>query len=165
MAIFSRSDKPRQKSDGRVNLAARGMALDTSISIIATGMIVTGDVVTDGIVRIEGEVRGTVRAGRAVLLGPNGRVDGDIVTEEAVVGGTVAGTIVASGRLELQSTCAVFGELISRPTHLKVEEGAQFAGEVKLLDAEDPMAVLGGQPFQDGNRPSGSDDEVDVRVA
>ena len=109
--------------------------MDGAISIIGPGMVVTGDLVSEGIVRIEGEVRGTIRAGKAVVLGPAGRVDGDIVTGDAVIGGYVSGTIVAHNRLELQSTCVVEGEIQAKPQHLKVDEGARFRGEVRMVDA------------------------------
>jgi cytoskeletal protein CcmA (bactofilin family) len=183
MALFTKTTNvtPAPKPRDRNALNSRGIAVDAAISIIASGMVVTGDVVTDGVVRVEGELRGSIRAAKAVLLGPNGRVDGDIFTEEAVIGGTVTGTIVANARLELQSTCAVFGEIISRPQHLKLDEGARFAGEVKLLDAENPMNVLGvdsevggtdNRPQDDpsgdydSSRPSDYPDENgDVRVA
>jgi cytoskeletal protein CcmA (bactofilin family) len=133
MALFSKAET-QQKSRDRQIQAVRALPIDGAISIIGAGMLVTGDVVTEGVVRVEGEVRGTIRAGKAVILGAGGRVDGDIITEDAVIGGHVSGTIVASNRLELQSTCMVEGEIQAKPQHLKLEEGAQFRGEVRMLD-------------------------------
>ena len=47
---------------------------ETVISIIGPGMKVVGDLVTDGTLRIEGTVEGTIRAGKAVVIGKDGVV-------------------------------------------------------------------------------------------
>lgn len=100
------------------------------ISIIGPGMRVVGDCATEGTLRIEGSVEGTVRAGKAVVLGKDGVVDGDITTQDAVIGGRVTGSIVAESRLELQATCSVEGQIHAR--RIKLEEGGHVDGTVKI---------------------------------
>jgi cytoskeletal protein CcmA (bactofilin family) len=100
------------------------------ISIIGPGMKVIGDCETEGTLRIEGSVEGTVRAGKAVVVGKEGVVDGDIVTQDAVVGGRVTGSIVAESRLELQATCVVEGQIKAR--RIKLEEGGKVNGMVQI---------------------------------
>lgn len=46
-------------------------------SVVARGMVLKGDCETDGVLRIDGRVTGTVRA-RSLSIGPDGRVDGDV---------------------------------------------------------------------------------------
>src|SRR5688572_26883142 len=113
MAIFKKNDVSAQKPRERVALPTRAAQGD-AISIIATGMTIVGDVTTEGVIRIEGEVHGTIRAGKAVVLGQGGHVEGDIHTEDAVIGGRVTGSIEARARVELQSTCTVTGEIRTR---------------------------------------------------
>jgi cytoskeletal protein CcmA (bactofilin family) len=136
MALFGKAASTNRKPRERAFHAIRGLPMDGAISIIGPGMIVVGDVVTEGIVRIEGEVKGTIRAGKAVILGATGRIDGDIFTDEAVIGGSVTGTIVATNRLELQNSCVVEGEIHARPQHLVLEEGARFRGEVRMTETD-----------------------------
>jgi cytoskeletal protein CcmA (bactofilin family) len=100
------------------------------ISIIGPGMSVSGDCETEGTLRIEGTVEGTVRAGKAVVVGREGEVRGDIVTQDAVIGGRVTGTVTAASRLELQSTCVIEGEIRAR--RIKLEEGGKVNGQVKV---------------------------------
>ena len=100
------------------------------ISIIGPGMRVVGDCETEGTLRIEGSVEGTVRAGKAVVVGKDGVVDGDITTQDAVVGGRVTGSIVAESRLELQATCVVEGQIQAR--RIKLEEGGKVNGMVQI---------------------------------
>ncbi len=103
------------------------------ISIIGPGMRVVGDCDTEGTLRIEGSVDGTVRAGKAVVVGKDGVVDGDVATQDAVIGGHVTGSIVAESRLELQATCVIEGEIRAR--RIKLEEGGVVNGNVTTGEA------------------------------
>src|SRR5439155_1262324 len=86
---------------------------EAGLSIIGTGMRVVGDITADGVVKIEGTVVGTVRAGRQVLVGKGGEVEGDVISREAIIGGEVRGSIRADERIEIQSTSVVHGELVA----------------------------------------------------
>ena len=103
---------------------------ESVISIIGPGMRVVGDCETDGTIRIEGMVEGSVRAGKAVVVGKDGVVSGDIATQDAVISGTVNGTVVADSRLEIQATSLIEGDVRAR--RLQLEEGAIFNGTVHM---------------------------------
>jgi cytoskeletal protein CcmA (bactofilin family) len=112
------------------------------ISIIGPGMRVIGDCETEGTLRIEGTVEGTVRAGKAVVVGKDGVVLGDIQTQDAVIGGRVTGTVVAESRLELQATCLIDGEIRAR--RIKLDEGGTVNG--KVLMGETSLQTGSGKP-------------------
>src|SRR5215203_2176702 len=139
MAMFSKSDDRSARERGAVTL--RMGNAENAISIIGAGMQIQGDIVTDGTVRVEGKIKGTIRAGKAVVLGKEAEVVGDIFTQDAVIGGRVTGTLVAESRLELQSTCVVDGSVRARAEHLQLEEGARFNGQIEMIDGRD-----GGAP-------------------
>lgn len=107
-----------------------GTPMETVISIIGPGMKVVGDCETDGTIRVEGSVTGSLRAGKAVVVGKDGVVEGDITTQDAVISGHVTGTLVAESRLELQATCRVEGEIRAR--RMQLEEGAVLNGTVAM---------------------------------
>lgn len=111
---------------------------DTVISIIGPGMRVVGDCETEGSVRIEGEVKGAVRAGKAVVIGRDGVVYGDVHTQDAVVSGTVTGSVVAISRLELQATSRIDGDIQAR--RLQLEEGAVLNGTVQMKEVPEGPA-------------------------
>ncbi len=119
----------------------RAMPGEASMSLIGPGMNIVGDLVTDGTVRIEGRIEGTVRAGKAVVVGKGGEVVGDVITQDAVIGGTIRGTVVAESRLELQATCDIEGQIRARSQHLQLEEGARFNGQVQMLDGSESLAL------------------------
>src|SRR2546427_2281887 len=73
---------------------------ETGLSIIGTGMRGGGDITAEGAGKIEGTVVGTVRAGRQVLVGKGGEVEGDVISREAIIGGGVRGSIRAAARGE-----------------------------------------------------------------
>ena len=49
--------------------SGNGASPESVISIIGPGMRVVGECATDGTLRIEGSIQGTVRAGKAVVVG------------------------------------------------------------------------------------------------
>ena len=115
---------------------------DGVISIIGPGMRVVGDCETEGTLRIEGTVEGTVRAGKAVVIGKDGAILGDLFTQDAVIGGRVSGTIVAESRLELQATCLVEGEIRAR--RIKLDEGGRINGNVQTGETAATQAAKKG---------------------
>lgn len=131
MALFGKNAEDGEKM--AKEQSAPPAARDTVISIIGPGMRVTGDCDTDGTLRVEGTVEGTIRAGKAVVVGKEGVVLGDIRTQDAVIGGQVTGIIVAESRLELQATCVINGEIRAR--RVKLDEGGTVNGNVNMTEA------------------------------
>lgn len=116
--------------------AGNGAPMESVISIIGPGMKLVGDCETDGTIRIEGSVEGSVKAGKAVVVGKDGRVKGDITTQDAVISGTVVGSVAADSRLELQATARIDGEIRAR--RMQLEEGAILNGTVQMAAAPKP---------------------------
>src|SRR5262245_57949881 len=118
-------------------------------SLIGRGMRVSGDCETEGTLRIEGVVEGTVRAGKAVVVGKDGLVQGDINTQDAVIGGRVTGMVIAESRLELQATCIIEGEIRAR--RIKLDEGGKVNGKIQMGEVSQmprpaqPMKPSAGQ--------------------
>lgn len=142
MSIFRKNTPPPSPARDRPISSRPPSIGDAAISIIGQGMVVIGDLTTDGIIRIEGEVQGTIRAAKSVIIGKEGVVKGDLVTAEAIIGGRVQGTITADHRLELQSTSFVDGEVRSRAECMKLEEGARFSGRVQILGEEGQISTI-----------------------
>jgi cytoskeletal protein CcmA (bactofilin family) len=99
-------------------------------------MKVVGDCSSDGTIRIEGQVEGSVKAAKSVVIGKDGLVVGDVVTQDAIVAGRVNGSLTAESRVELQASCRVQGDIRSR--RVKLDEGGQVDGQLH-------MGAQGGQ--------------------
>jgi len=100
------------------------------VSIVGPGMKVVGDCTSDGTIRVEGQVEGAVRAAKSVVVGKDGVVLGDIVTQDAIVAGRINGSVTAESRVELQATCRVQGDIRSR--RIKLDEGGQVDGQLHM---------------------------------
>jgi len=103
---------------------------ETGLSIIGAGMRVVGDITAEGVVKIEGTVVGTVRAGRQVLVGKGGEVEGDVISREAIIGGEVRGSIRADERVEIQATSVIHGDVAAK--RLLVQDGGEINGVVRM---------------------------------
>lgn len=135
-------------------------APETVISIIGPGMKIVGDCETDGTIRVEGLVEGSVKAGKAVVVGKDGKVDGTVATQDAVISGTVAGTVTAESRLELQATARIEGDIYAR--RMQLEEGALVNGQVHMGEVAEKRASR-GSPSSTPSGESGGGPEGDER--
>ena len=138
MAIFSSAApegepaKPpfnRRKGDG------------VPLSIVARDMTITGDLQTEGVVKVEGRVTGTIRATSQIIISPGATIEGDLITNEAVVAGEVQGTIRASDRVELQASAFVRGDIYT--PRISVLEGGRVSGEVNM--SADPLTAASAE--------------------
>ena len=134
--------------DSRQAAAAREVT--DVVSVIAPGMKVLGDMECDGTVRVEGKVEGAIRASKSVVVGKNGRVTGDIETQDVVIAGRVVGTVSGASRVELQETCHIEGDIRSR--RIKLEEGGQVEGRFHMSKAAD-AAPAGESAASGGPKP------------
>ncbi|HKU59993.1 MAG TPA: polymer-forming cytoskeletal protein [Gemmatimonadales bacterium] len=125
MGIFSNPARDEQGNELR-----RRKTDQIPFSIIASDMTVIGDLETDGVVRIEGRVKGTVRVGAQVLVASGAVIEGDLHTQEAVIAGQVSGGIRATDRVELQGSAVVSGDI--HTPRIAIVEGAKVSGEVKM---------------------------------
>lgn len=137
MAIFAKDESVTDSKNG----VAGG---EGAMSIIAAGMVVTGDIDSAGVVKVEGRVEGSVRTARQVLVGRQGEVKGDIETREAIIGGRVEGTITATERVDVQGTASVVGDIHTKS--IVVQEGGKINGSVKMVEGSARSAESKPQP-------------------
>ncbi len=130
MAIFGKDDTSPRSGN-------RGSANETSLSIVSAGTAIAGDITCNGVLKVEGEVEGSVRQARQVLLAKNGAIRGDVTAHEIVIGGTVDGNVSAADRLELQPTAVVNGDITTKS--IIVMEGARINGAVRMAE----LALVG----------------------
>ncbi len=127
MAIFSQQDAPQKPAP---EPGKRRGAQQPSLSMISSDLRIIGDLETDGVVKIEGHVEGTIRAGSQVLVSQGAHIKGDIYTKEAILGGEVVGVVQAEERVEVQATALVNGDIITK--RIVVLEGGRVNGAVKM---------------------------------
>ena len=124
------------RKDDRNPAQDKAARREPGLSVVACGMSISGHLDTNGVVKVEGKVTGSIRAERQVLVAKGGMVDGDILTREAVIGGEVRGAIYADERVEVQATSLINGDIMTK--RILLQEGGEVNGHVRM---EDPKAL------------------------
>jgi cytoskeletal protein CcmA (bactofilin family) len=110
-------------------------------SILQEGMFVQGSLDAKGDVRLDGRLDGRIRVSERLTVGVSGALTADVEAGEAIIMGSVEGTIRAHRRLELRKGAKVMGD-ISTPV-LMIEEGVHFHGNCNMRPSETASTSLG----------------------
>ena len=102
-------------------------------SLIGTGTTITGDIASNGDVRIDGVLKGNIRGSARILIGENGIVEGDIEGQQADIMGRVEGKIVVKELLNLRSKAMIKGDI--RAGKLQIEPTVVFNGQCQMGEA------------------------------
>lgn len=108
----------------------------SSTSMIGADLVIVGNLISNGLVQIDGEIQGDVH-GTHIIVGESARITGGIVSEEVVVRGTVMGSI-RGRKVMLQAESKVEGDIYHKT--LAIEQGAYFEGKSRRTD--DPLAGI-----------------------
>jgi cytoskeletal protein CcmA (bactofilin family) len=98
----------------------------SSMNKIGDGTSINGDINSNGDIRIDGSIVGTVKCKGKLILGPSGIVQGDIICANAEISGTVKGNVQVNELLNLKASANVNGEIGTGK--LSIEPGANFSG-------------------------------------
>jgi len=96
--MFKKASKPQTRID----------------TLIGAGTTISGDIVFSGGLRVDGEIKGNVRASGEVgtlVISEHARIEGEIAVAHVVINGTVVGPVSSSEFLELQSKARVTGDV------------------------------------------------------
>jgi cytoskeletal protein CcmA (bactofilin family) len=107
--------------------------MPTGTSLIGTGTTITGDIVSNGDVRIDGVLKGNIRGTAKILIGQDGVVEGDIEGQQADIMGRVEGRISVKELLNLRSNAIIKGDI--RAGKLQIEPTVVFNGQCQMGEA------------------------------
>jgi cytoskeletal protein CcmA (bactofilin family) len=110
--------------------SAQTRAPGSGYSLFDSQLTVTGDIETDGSVRIDGRMFGNIRRADTVVIGVGATMTGNINARDVVIGGTLTGNLSATDRVELQPTAIVTGDVITQL--VLVQEGGVVNGRVDM---------------------------------
>ena len=103
---------------------------NTSVNLIASGTIITGDIKTEGDFRIDGTLHGTLVVKGKLVVGSNGHIQGEIECQNADVSGEVKGKINVSELLALRASAKINGDIFTGK--ISIEPDAQFTGNCSM---------------------------------
>jgi cytoskeletal protein CcmA (bactofilin family) len=107
---------------------------NSTINLISNGTDITGDLISNGDIRIDGSVTGTLNIKGKIVIGPTGKIKGEIICKNSEISGFIEGKITVSQLLSLKSTSKIVGDIST--SKLSIEPGAKFSGNCKMTDSE-----------------------------
>ncbi|MCE5179468.1 MAG: polymer-forming cytoskeletal protein [Porphyromonadaceae bacterium] len=114
----------RRKENGKSNLDSLPIT-----TVVGNDMIFKGDILGEGIIRIDGKVEGNISSKQGIILGEKAAVNGTLESDQIIIFGNITGTI-RSKELILKSTGSVRGDILS--DFLQVEKGSRYNGNLKI---------------------------------
>ena len=102
-------------------------------TVISKGVKIEGKLSCSGSIRLDGEVKGDISSQSTVIIGENGKVNGQINAENITIGGQVTGTVKAKEKLVLDAKANLQGDVFTKI--IAVESGAVFNGNCKMGDS------------------------------
>ncbi len=107
-----------------------GLTPSNSSTMIGTGTIITGDIESNGDIRIDGTLKGNLRGKAKIIIGADGIVEGSIEGLQADIMGHVTGNIKIQELLFLHGSTEVHGDIYAGK--LQVEPSAVFNGKCHM---------------------------------
>ncbi len=105
-------------------------AANSSINLIGAGTVISGEVISNGDIRVDGTVIGSVSSKGKVVIGSTGNVEGEVVCQNADVSGKISGNISVAEILSLKATANLIGDIMA--SKLSIEPGANFMGSCSM---------------------------------
>ncbi len=117
-------------------LTGNGESINQSINIISEGTKIKGDINANGDIRIDGELIGNILAKGKLVVGPKGRIEGQINCNNIEISGYIKGKVTASELLNMKSTSQITGDIVAGK--LSVEPGSLFSGSC-IMNGTKPL--------------------------
>lgn len=119
--MFSKSNSDMSRSNEKTSAA---------VNAIGQGSTIKGDIITEGDLRIDGTLSGTIKTKGRLVLGESGLVEGEIICQNALIAGTIKAKIQVTELLSLKATANLHGDIVTNK--LSIEPGANFTGSCSM---------------------------------
>jgi len=95
-----------------------------SLNSLVPGTVIEGTVRSENDIRVDGTIKGNLQCDAKVIIGPTGRVEGEVMCKNAVIEGAFDGTITVSELLNIRESANISGDVTT--DKLIVQSGATF---------------------------------------
>ena len=97
---------------------------------IVFGTKIHGEIETQGDIRIDGTVVGTLDIKGKLVLGPKGLIEGEVKCNNAEVMGAINGEIAIQEILSLKASARIKGDIVTKK--ISIEPGAILTGTIDM---------------------------------
>ncbi len=106
-----------------------GSSKPEETTIISRCVKIEGKIISNGNIRIDGEIQGDIFSESNVTIGQGAKINGQINANVITIGGKVSGIVRAKDKLILDSKSYLKGDIFAKI--LVIVEGAKFDGKCK----------------------------------
>lgn len=99
-------------------------------NVLSAGTVLTGNLVTDDDIRIDGVIEGNIVSRGKIIVGGNGSVVGDIECYNLDLMGKITGNVQCYEVVVLRSTANMNGDIKTQT--IEIEPGAKFSGSCTM---------------------------------
>ncbi|MBO7334388.1 MAG: polymer-forming cytoskeletal protein [Lachnospiraceae bacterium] len=104
-------------------------------SVIGKKTVVEGTLTGNELLRIDGLVKGKVVSEGRVIIGRDGKVEGEVRAAHIVVGGVIEGELFSTDKVEVNATGRVYADIHTK--NLIVDEKGVFEGRCEMTNRTD----------------------------
>jgi len=108
-----------------------------NINLIGQGTEITGDIVCNGDLRIDGILTGNISSKGKIVIGESGKIKGEISCKNSDISGFVEGKVTVIELLSLKTTARINGDIST--SKLAIEPGARFTGYCEMAVEPDRL--------------------------
>ena len=119
-------------------MAKNGEPENVAVNLISQGTEIKGDIISTGDIRIDGALIGTLNTKGKVVVGPTGKITGEIICKSSEISGYIEGKICVTQILNLKASSKIMGDI--ETIKLSIEPGAIFTGKCKMTDINEKPA-------------------------
>jgi len=112
------------------SLKSYGEPQEKTINIISESTLIKGDIISNGDIRIDGELIGNIEAKGRLVIGPTGKVEGEINCNNIEVSGYIKGKLIVSELITMKASARIYGDITAGK--LSVEPGSLFTGTCSM---------------------------------
>lgn len=109
----------------------KSSAIDgASINLIGNGTSITGNITSNGDVRIDGTLKGNISISGKLVVGSSGNIEGNVICQNADISGKIHGKVTVTELLSLKATSKLLGDIVTGK--ITIEPNATFTGTCNM---------------------------------
>mgnify|MGYP003887064451 CR=1 FL=1 len=126
--MFSRTKGTEAAKESEIS--GSGAMSPKQVTVIARGVKLEGNFVSEGDVHIEGDVEGHVKTSGNLMVGPVAVIAADVTAASATVAGMINGAVSVQKQLHIKATAKITGDIQCET--IAVDAGAQLSGKLSV---------------------------------
>ncbi len=93
-----------------------------------------GNLSTEGTIRIDGEVIGDVILSGNLILGEQGRIKGNVKSDNIHLSGIIEGNVMSANQIHISASGKLYGDMSVK--NIIIDEGGLFQGNSNMIGEE-----------------------------